>query len=396
MQYSTKARLLLAGAALSVFAGPAFALDGNDLVAKINTVLSVQSGGGFSAESVAVNGQDVTLTNARFTANGGKQSFPLGTISFEGVAEDNGGYTVETVSFDNVNVTNEGMNFTASDISMSGLVIPSDPNAASLDALLLYDTAHVGRIAATIDGKPAFSVDEVTTTTDIAADSSSIGFDFQANGIKSDLSLVEDPKAKDTIQQLGLTSIDGKITMRGNWTLADGTIDVDEYAFDFANIGRFNIALSVAGYTLDFAKSVNETVKAMEANPNREEAQQAANLAMLGLMQRLTFNSAEIRFEDAGITKRALDFAGKSQGTTGEQMAQMLKGMTPLVLAQYNLPELQNMLSAAVNTYLDNPGSFTISAEPDNAVPFPMIMGAAMGAPNTLPQVLGVKVTAND
>jgi hypothetical protein len=29
-------------------------------------------------------------------------------------------------------------------------------------------------------------------------------------------------------------------------------------------------------------------------------------------------------------------------------------------------------------------------------VPFPMIMGAAMGAPNTLPQVLGVKVSAND
>jgi hypothetical protein len=25
-----------------------------------------------------------------------------------------------------------------------------------------------------------------------------------------------------------------------------------------------------------------------------------------------------------------------------------------------------------------------------------MIMGAAMGAPNTLPQVLGVKVSAND
>jgi len=74
----------------------------------------------------------------------------------------------------------------------------------------------------------------------------------------------------------------------------------------------------------------------------------------------------------------------------------MLKGMTPLMLAQYNVPELQNMVSAAVNTYLDKPGSFTITAEPANAVPFPMIMGAAMGAPNTLPKVLGVKVTAND
>lgn len=396
MQYSTKARLLAAGAALSALASPAFALDGNDLVAKINNALSVQSGAGLAAESATVDGSNVTLTNARFTANDGKQSFPLGTIRFEGVAEDDGGYTVETVSFDNVNATSEGINLTASDISVSGLSVPSDPNANGIDAVLLYDEAHVGKVAATIDGKPAFSVDEVNLSTEVADDSSSIGFDLAANGIKSDLSIVEDPKARDAIQRLGLTSIDGKITMQGSWTLADGTIDVEEYAFDFANVGRFNIAFSLAGYTLDFAKSLNETLKAMEANPNKEEAQQAASLAMLGLMQRLTFNSAQIRFEDAGITKRALDYSGKSQGTTGEQMAQMLKGMTPLVLAQYNVPELQNMLSAAVNTFLDNPGSFTISAQPENAVPFPMIMGAAMGAPNTLPQVLGVKVTAND
>jgi len=396
MQYSTRARLLAAGAALSAFAGPAFALDGNDLVAKINNALSVQSGAGLAAESVAVDGSDVTLTNARFTANSGKQSLPLGTIRFEGVEENDGGYTVETVSFDDVNATSEGINLTASDISVSGLTVPSDPNANSIDAILLYDQAHVGKVAATIDGKPAFSVDEVNLSTEVADDNSSIGFDLAANGVRSDLSIVEDPKARDTIQQLGLTSIDGKITMQGSWTLSDGTVDIDEYAVDIANIGRLDIAFSLAGYTLDFAKSLNETLKATEANPNKEEAQQAASLAMLGLMQRLTFNSAQIRFEDAGITRRALDYAGKQQGTTGEQMAQMLKGMTPLVLAQYNVPELQNMLSAAVNTFLDNPGSFTISAQPANAVPFPMIMGAAMGAPNTLPQVLGVKVTAND
>ena len=55
----------------------------------------------------------------------------------------------------------------------------------------------------------------------------------------------------------------------------------------------------------------------------------------------------------------------------------------------------KNMVTEAVNTYLDNPGNLTISAEPENPVPFPMIMGAAMGAPNTLPDVLGVTVEAN-
>ncbi|CDN53444.1 Hypothetical protein RG1141_CH10850 [Neorhizobium galegae bv. officinalis bv. officinalis str. HAMBI 1141] len=396
MQYSTKARLLLAGAALSTFAGPAFALDGNDLVAKINGALSIQGGAGFSAEKATVSGSNVTLANAKLLVQAGKQNLPLGTVKFEGVEENNGGYTVEKVTFDNVNTSQDKTVFTASDIAISGLTVPGNPSGDGLDAIMLYDEAHIGKMTAAVDGKQAFSVDGMNLTTEVADDSSSVGFDLQINGVKSDLSLVDDAQAKDTLQQLGVTSIDGKVNMTGSWTLADGNLEIDEYAIDFAKVGKLNLAFSVSGYTLDFIKSANETAKAMEANPNKEEAQQAAGLAMLGLMQRLTFNSAEIRFEDAGITKKALDYAGKSQGTTGEAMAQMLKGMTPMMLAQYNVPELQNMVSAAVNTYLDKPGSFTITAEPADAVPFPMIMGAAMGAPNTLPNVLGVKVTAND
>lgn len=397
MKYYNKARLLLAGAAFVSFSGQALALDGNDVVAKINNALSVQGGTGLSAEKVVTTGSDVTLTNAKFTVAAAKESgFPLGTIVLKGVEEDNGSYLVETVTFEDVDIAQDGLGFKASGLSISGLSVPADPTGNTIDAVLLYNEAHVGATTATFDGKQAFSVGEMVMTSEVADDDSAVNFDLKVKDIKGDLSLVEDAKAKDALQQLGIKALDGSISMVGSWELEPGTLELEEYAFDFANIGRLNLAMSFSGYTLDFIKSLNETTKAMEANANKEEAQQAAGLAMLGLMQRLTFNSMEVRFEDAGITKRALDYAGKQQGTTGEQMAQMLKGMTPLMLAQYNVPELQNMLSAAVNTYLDKPGSFTVTAEPAEGVPFPMIMGAAMGAPNTLPQVLGVKVTAND
>ncbi|MGO7638647.1 hypothetical protein AB9E25_33985, partial [Rhizobium leguminosarum] len=90
------------------------------------------------------------------------------------------------------------------------------------------------------------------------------------------------------------------------------------------------------------------------------------------------------------------DYAGAQQNISGKQMADSLKAMTPIMLAQLNIPELQNAVSAAFNTFLDDPKSLTVKAAPENPVPFPTIFGAAMGAPNTLPQVLGVKVTAND
>jgi hypothetical protein len=396
MIYSTKARLLAAGAALSMFAGPAFALDGNDVVAKLNNALLVQSGAGLTAESVTTNGSDVTLNNAKFVANGGKQTLPLGTIKMLGVEEEDGSYTAEKVSFDNVNITEEKMNFTASDISISGFYIPADPNGNTMDSVLLYDEAHIGKVAGVVDGKPAFSIDGADVTLEVADDNSSVDFDMKMNGIKADLSLADDPEAKETIQQLGLTTIDGKASMEGSWAPEDGTLDITDYSFDFAKVGKLNVTFSISGYTLDFIKSLNETTKTMAADPNNQEAQQAAGLAMLGLLQRLTFNSAEIRFDDAGITKKGLEFAAKKQNTTADQLTQMLKGMTPMMLAQFNVPELQNMVTTAVNTYLDKPGNLTITAEPKEGVPFPMIMGAAMGAPNTLPTVLGVKVKAND
>lgn len=395
MHCSIKARPLLAGVALSVLAGPAFALDGNDLLAKINKALVIQ-GGGLEAQSVDVSGSKVTLKGTSFTLNGNPQRLSIGTVTLDGVEEKDGGYSIEKVAFPNVNVSEDNSTVSMSDITMSGVSVPADTASGGFDSFLLYDEAHAGPMSVSVGGKNVFTIGETTVTTALTDDDSGIDFDANLKDISADLSVIEDPKSREAVSELGLTSLNGKITMSGSWTQNDGTIDVKEYSLDFDKVGRLNLAFSLSGYTPDFIRSAQETAKAMQANPNKEEAQQAANLAMLGLLQRLTFNSAQIRFEDDGITKRALDYSGKQQGTSGEQMAQMLKAMTPLVLAQYNIPELQNMLSSAVNTFLDKPGSLTVDAEPANPVPLPMIMGAAMGAPNTLPNVLGVKVSAND
>jgi hypothetical protein len=396
MRYTPSAKLFAAGTALVAFATPALALDGNDLVSKLNRALYVQEGAGIVAGSVEVDGSDVTLTNSRFELGGDQGSLPLGTIEMTGVEEDAGGYTIESVTFQNIDIKQENAEVTASDISLSGVTVPADVNGNTLASVLLYDEATAGPLNVKVDGKNIMSIGSSRLTTEVAEDEKSVDFNVQVTDIKGDVAAIQDPATRQTVADLGITSLDGKVSMVGSWDMEPGTLAIEEYAFDFANIGRLNMAFSLSGYTLDFVRSANETARAMEANPNKEEAAQAANLAMLGLMQRLTFNSAMIRFEDAGITEKALDVAGKQQNTTGDQMAQMIKAMTPMILAQYNIPELQNMLSEAVNTYLDKPGSLTVTAQPAKAVPLPMIMGAAMGAPNTLPQVLGVKVTAND
>lgn len=64
------------------------------------------------------------------------------------------------------------------------------------------------------------------------------------------------------------------------------------------------------------------------------------------------FNSASIRFDDASITQKALDYAGSRQGVTGSELAQPLKALVQILMAQLNMPELQNQVSAAVSTCL--------------------------------------------
>jgi hypothetical protein len=390
------ARLLAAGTAVWVLATPAMALDGNDLVKKINASLHLQPGLGLVAGSVSADGDTVTLRDSRFELGNDQGNLQLGTIELEGVTEENGGYQIDTITFQNIDTAREKTAITVSDMFLNGVRVPASAEGDTMDAILTYDKAHMGPMAVSVDGKPAITIASGDVTTAIEEDKTSFGFDVKVNGIKGDPALLAEPQTAQTLAGMGITSLDGTISMVGSWDMKPGTLALQEYVLDFADIGRLDTSLSFSGYNLDFIRSANETASALEANPNKEEAQQAASLAMLGLFQRLTFNSAQIRFDDDGVTKRALDYAGKERNTTGEQIAQLLKAMTPLFLAQYNMPDLQNMLSAAMNTYLDDPKSLTITAQPPKAVPFPMIMGAAMGAPNTLPKVLGVTVTAND
>jgi hypothetical protein len=377
MMRTSHFRTLLAGAALATLASPAFALDGADLLAKLNATYAT-SGVTVSSSNVAVDGSTVTLEGTEMKATGAEAPIKLGTVTMEGVEEDGkGGYTIETVAFQDVNATEAETTVSAKDIALNGVSIPGTVVSGTLESLVMYESATAGPVSVTAKGKEVFSMSGMEANITRMDADAGLEFDATLSDLKADLTAV-------------------KVSMSGSWELASGKMAVDEYAFDFKDVGRLNIGLEISGYTLDFVKGIQEAMKAAEANPNKEEANAAMGMSMMGLVQQLTFNSASISFEDASITKKLLDYAGSEQGVTGDQMAQSLKGLVPIMIAQLNMPDLQNQISAAVNTYLDDPKSLTISAEPKEPVPFPMIMGAAMGAPQTIPQVLGVTVTAND
>ncbi|HVK89806.1 MAG TPA: hypothetical protein VM468_00085 [Mycoplana sp.] len=396
MLHKRTIRTMLAGIAMATLAGPAFAIDGADLVNKLNAA-SGSSGWAVSYGNIATDGNTVVLEGMKVKAVGGEAAADVGDVRLEGVEEDgSGGYTVETVRFPDFNKTEDGVTVTATALQIEGLAIPAKVESGTLSSMLMYDKASSGPLTVSRKGTEIFSVSGMQASVERMPDDAGLTYGATFSDIKADLTQVEDPKARETIEKLGMQTLAGEMTMKGSWALASGKLSLDEYALDFADVGRLGLSFAISGYTMDFINAMRQAMEASEANPNKDEANAALGMSMMGLMQQLTFDRAAISFADASLTRKVLEVVGAEQGVSAEQMAQSLKGLVPIMVAQLNMPELQNQIAEAVNTYLDDPKNLTVSAEPEKPVPFPMIMGAAMGAPNTIPKVLGVTVTANE
>ena len=115
------------------------------------------------------------------------------------------------------------------------------------------------------------------------------------------------------IEALGYQHINGYFEMAGSWQPTDGRMGLTQYDISVENAGTLGMTFDLGGYTPDFVKSIQEMQKKMAAQPAGAD-NSAQGLAMLGLMQQLTFNGASIRFDDDSLTGKVLEFVAKQQG----------------------------------------------------------------------------------
>lgn len=386
-------------AALSGVATSAWALDADDFATKVAAMVG-QGGATMSFSAVEPDGDTIVLKSVRLQAPG-DPAVEVGDITFAGVEEEveeenDGSYYVDQAMFANIDVAQEGIRLTVADIELDGLTVPAEPDYDTIDNIVFYEGFSTGRIAVEKDGKETFSMASLTQEVNRADDDSRISTTTNGADIAIDLSEIDDPKARAALSDLGYTNLTGDFKLDGVWEVEQGIFNMREYSLSLDDVGRLAMSLEISGITLEFMKAMQQAQAAAQANPDPKAAQQAMGFAMMGMLQQLSFNSASIQFQDDSLTDKALDYAGKQQGVSGEQMGQSLKFMLPMMLGQLGIPALQQQISAAASAYLDNPQTFTITAEPANPVGVPMIMGAGMGDPKSLVDLLNVQVTAND
>ncbi|ODN65361.1 hypothetical protein A6302_04556 [Methylobrevis pamukkalensis] len=83
-------------------------------------------------------------------------------------------------------------------------------------------------------------------------------------------------------------------------------------------------------------------------------------------------------------------------GTDAAGLATQLAAALPLMLTPIQNPAFQAQLASAASAFLKDPKSITLTAAPAKPMTFMELFATAQSAPQTLPDALGVTVTANE
>jgi hypothetical protein len=338
--------------------------------------------------SSEVSGSNVIAKDVSFSVPN-SEPVKLGDVTLENVSEDGDGYLVGKISapaFDKVDGDNT-VKFGGA--SMNNVHVAGASETDPVKKLFLYESIEMGTFKLDYKGKEAVSVEGAKFTMSPYKPGETLLFDGQFTGIHADFSVATDPKIIETFATLGYSQINGVIGAKGSWNPVDGRIEMTE-TFDFKDVGLLNLVMDITGYTPKFVTDLQQMNKSLEGKDDG-----AKGLAFLGLMQQLTFNSVSLRFDDASLTGRVLDFTAKQGNQKREDVINQAKGVVPVLAMQLQDPEFAQKVSAAVSAYLDSPKNIEIKAAPATPLSFAILAATATTSPVALIKQLGLSVTAN-
>lgn len=405
MMTSTKIRglMLASGMATLALMQPAMALDAQTFVDRIAALYKI---GGYDITfgTATLDGDTITVDGATVSVTGVDTPWTVDTtLTFTGVAEaDDGGFTAETLTIPDIDTEfaqDPVGHLSLVDIAATDIYLPPEDQVNATALLESVGSLTTGALKVTRDGADFLSLDSIEAVNEFTYDDSDVLTDiastFAINGIWADLSTMseEDPEAGAVIQALGLTEINGNISQSMTWGMADGHLVIEDFIFDFADVGAINFKADISGFT----PAVLEKIYAMDAaaaNATPEEAQAQQMMVGMELLQALTLTGSSLRFEDAGLTPKLLDLFAAQSGAERAEFVEGLKAMVPQLVGQAGIPALTDLVVPAANAFLDDPQSIEVAVRPATPTSL-LVLSAAAANPAGLISALGLAVTAN-
>lgn len=406
----TVTMLLMGGVASTVLMGQAHALEAQAFVDRLAEVYKtigydiVLTDAALEGDTITVQGGTVTVVSSPDAA---MEPMNFTTeITFEGVTEwDDGSYTAESVTIPDIDTdfaSDPVGHLNLADIRIDGLYLPAGDPVPAIGMLQLFETFSTGALSVTREGEEVIAFDSVESTSAFTPEFASTELEsasstLTVNGIAVDLSSMgeEDPTAAATIEALGLTTINGDINLDMEWTMGDGHMTVNQFLFDFAEVGALDVTAEVTGLT----PAVLDQIYAMQAQmatsgePTAEQSQ-AQMMQGMALMQGVSIVGASVRYDDASLAGKLLEFFASQSGADRAAFVAGLKATLPAIIAQSGIPALNDVVVPPVSAFLDDPQSLEVKVAPATPTSLLVLMAAAAN-PAGMITALGLAVEAN-
>ncbi|WP_029057212.1 hypothetical protein [Stappia stellulata] len=377
-----------------LLAPPALAFDatGNDVADRFLEIVEAGNATVSGYDGVSQSGASVTISGLRTAIEEGSAKSRLTireTTIDDGQLTDDGGLSAATLTMGGVNIEDldedEDVTVTAESIVISDPVLasPAEVKASNgADAIApTYSRAELTNIVIDAADEGRVPVSRIVAVIDEMDGSLPTSGSLSVEGIEIAADSLDDDE-REVLSDLGYESLTLSFQMDADWKPDTGKLAIDRLTLSGENAGTVNAALRISGLT----REVLEQLDAAQDNP--EQA--------MGLMQGLLVESVTLRIDNDSLVDRVLENQAKEAGSTREAFVEQLTGALPFMLSMLNNAEFQAKVAGAATAFLQDPQSLSATATPAAPVPFAQILGTAMMAPQSLPDILGVTITANE
>lgn len=396
---------LLSGSALAVMAGQAFALDGTAFAESLADVYA-KVGYQITFGPATVDGANVVIDGAKVTITGVNEAdkpFEITTpLTFANVAEVEGGYTADSLTVPDIDQTVDGVRVEAKNLLVEGIWVPAKGTGTVLDTMEVAAAMSAGPIKVSNADGELVTIEQIaaenTFTPEDGGPLESVTSVVHTTGIKVDLTSVKEAEARAVIDALGVNVITGSAVQSMDWSFADGHFDLTEASITLDNLGKLDFTLGLTGYTTELLTEMmtfQQDLAALQKDGKTEDVTKKSEEFGKAMLAKLALSGLSVRYDDASLAGKLLDFAAAAQGAKREEFVAGLKMMVPAMLAGAGDHPIIKQTSDAVSAFLDNPQSLEVAADPEIPVPFTEFETAEQD-PFGLIDKLSVTVTANE
>lgn len=378
----------LATCVAAPFAAPsalAFTPSGNPVADAFLAILETDNGKVESYKSVNESGDTVTITGLKLATEGAgptKGSIANTTLK-SGSVLDNGRLKVGDFAMENLDLQSDDGGITIGSFTGTDLVFPTPEEMDGANGAPKvgpsYGTVEILDVSMIDEDDNRVEIGRLFTAIDEMNGDMPTASRFAIDAVNIAAENLDDD-GKKALADLGYESLVLSAEGQGRWDPEAATATVENLVLSGENAGTLSVSLKLGGITPDLVAKLGTITSFEEA---------------LGLAQGVNIQNLAINLDNSSLVERVLDLQAREQGTDRDTFVQGLNAGIPMMLGALQNQAFQDKVANAASTFLTDPKSLKVSVAPANPVPVAQIMGAAMMAPQSLPDILGVDVVAN-